>query len=407
MSTSEPRPTLEPLKCTTCNAPLVVVDAPSLICPFCATGNVIPQAYREELRLKRDLDSATVEAAAQWLRLARIKVPRWWFISVAIAPFVLMTGAFIILLTAALLRAVSASALPDLLAWVWLTLIPAQLLAAHVGMKNVLVSGVTNVGAAFAAIPPSAPGEPPNCRECGAALSVQPEDVLVRCLYCETESIVRLDELGMETLRTRVVSAQSSLAEAMSELMKHARLARLETRGRTYIIAALLILPVLWSFLESWNSSYWSLLIALDVFVLSVCLFWNVREALLLPVTLEDLERLLGSPPEPLPEASMGSSSQRTPFDELRKAPPDETGRRVLPNVSSRDAPGKVSDTRGWYDHAFERVNYVIPALVTLLFVTIQLTVLTRPLILPNRLPAQQWLSHLHFYGSHDGGHLL
>lgn len=151
----------------------------------------------------------------------------------------------------------------------------------------------------------------------------------------------------------------------MSELMKHARLARLETRGRTYIIAALLILPVLWSFLESWNSSYWSLLIALDVFVLSLCLFWNVREAFLLPVTLDDLERLLGSPPEPLPETSMGSSRQPTSSD--------ASSRQVWPNVTSREAPGKVSGTRGWYDNAFERVNFLIPALVTLLFVAIQI----------------------------------
>ena len=307
----------------------------------------MPQVYREELRLTRDLDSATREAAAQWMRLARIKVPRWWFICAAIAPFVLMTGGLILLLTAALLRTVSGAALPGLLALVWLTLIPAQLLAANVAMKNVLVSGATNVGLAFAAIPPSAPGEPPNCRQCGAPLSVQPDDVLVRCLYCEAESIVQLDELAMETLRTRVVSAQSSLAQAMSALTKHAKLAQLETRGRTYVIAGLLVLPLVWSFLESWNSSYWSLLIALDVLVLSICVFWNVREAFLLPVTIEELEAL------------MGSSTERTPSDELSKTP------------------GRVSGTRGWYDNAFDGVNFIVPAFVTLIFVAIQITVLT------------------------------
>jgi len=124
-------------------------------------------------------------------------------------------------------------------------------------MKNVLVSGATNVGAVFAASPPSAPGEPPNCRQCGAPLSVQPDDVLVRCVFCGAESIVRLDEPAMATLRTRVASAQASLAQAMSALTKHAKLATLETRGRTYVIAGLLALPVIWSFLESWNSSYW------------------------------------------------------------------------------------------------------------------------------------------------------
>ena len=327
----------------TCNGPLVVVDAPTLVCPFCGAANVIPDAYREELRLKRELDSATREAAAQWMRLARIKVPRWWFILTAIAPFVLMSGGLLVLLTAALFRVVSGAALPGLLAGVWLTLIPAQLLAANIAMKNVLVSGAMNIGAAFAAIPPSAPGEAPNCRQCGAPLSVQPDDLLVRCLYCDAESIVVLDDVDMETLRTRVVSAQSSLAQAMSALIKHSKLARIETLGRTYVIAGLLILPLVWSFLESWNSSYWSLVIGLDMFVLSICLFWNVREAFLPPVTIEELDAL----------------SESSTSDELRKEPE------------------RVAGTRGWYDNAFDSVNFIIPALVTLIFVAIQITVLT------------------------------
>jgi hypothetical protein len=320
-----------------------VVDAPSLVCRFCGANNVMPQVYREELRLTRDLDSATRRAAEQWLRLAHIKVPRWWFICAAIAPFVLMTGGLMVLLVAALLRTVSGNSLPGWLLVVWIILVPAQLLAANVAMKNVLVSGAINVGAAFAASPPSAPGQPPNCRQCGAPLSVQPDDVLVRCIYCEAESIVQLDKLAMQTLRTRVASAQSSLAQAMSALTKHARLASLETRGRTYVIAGLLVLPIIWSLLESWNSSYWSLLIALDVFVLALCVFWNVREAFLPPVTIEALDALVGS-------------SAEAPSEDRAKAP--------------------VPGTRGWYDKADEKVNFIIPALVTLMFVAIQIVVL-------------------------------
>src|SRR5262245_61007857 len=218
---------LAPLLCVNCNAPLILVDAPSLVCRFCQATNVVPQVYREELRLARDLDSTTREAAEQWLRLAHIKAPRWQFICAALAPFVLLTGSLIFLLIAALLLVVNSHALPWLLACLWITVVPAQLLAAHIAMKNILVSGATNVGAAFAAVPPSAPGEPPNCRQCGAPLAVQPDDVLVRCIYCEAESIVRLDNSAIETLRTRVVSGQSSIAPAMSALIKHSKLPRL------------------------------------------------------------------------------------------------------------------------------------------------------------------------------------
>jgi hypothetical protein len=302
----------------------------------------MPPVYREELRLTRTLDSATREAAEQWTRLAQLKVPRWQLICAAIAPFALMIGSLLILLLAALLRVASSHALPGMLVVIWLTLIPAQLLAANVAMKNILVSGATNIGAAFAASPPSAPGEPPNCRTCGAPLSVRPDDVVVRCIYCEAESIVRLDELAMETLRTRVASAQSSLAQAMSALTKHSKLASLETRGRTYVLAGLLVLPSAWSLLESWNSSYWALLIALDVFVLAMCVFWNIREAFLPPVTIEDLEAVLESSTE------QTQSTHKT----------------------------RVLSTRGWYDNASDRVNFLVPAFVTLIFVAIQIMVL-------------------------------
>ena len=340
MTISATKQRLAPLLCVNCNAPLVVVDAPLLVCPFCEAANDMPQIYREELRLARDLDSATREAAERWLRLAQIKTSRWRVICAAIAPFVLMTGGLTILLAVALLRVVSAQALPGLLPYVWLILIPAQLLAANIAMRNILVSGATNVGAAFAASPPPAPGKPPSCRQCGAPLSVQPDDVLVRCVFCGAESIVRLDEPAMATLRTRVASAQSSLAQAMSALTKHAKLATIQTRGRTGLIAGLLVLPLIWSFVESWYSSYWGLLVALDVFVLALCVFWSVREAFLPPATIEELDALWESS-----------------ADEHPKARP----------------PG----TRGWYDNSSDRVNYIVPALVTLIFVAIQIIVIT------------------------------
>ena len=299
----------------------------------------MPPVYREELRLARDLDSATREAAEKWMRLAQIKAPRWLLICAAVTPFVLLTGGLTILLITSLLRVISVGSLPALLSYVWLPLIPVQLLAGNIAMKNVLVSGATNVGAAFAASRPSTPGEPPNCRQCGAPLSVQPDDVLVRCVFCGAECIVRLDEPAMATLRKKVVSAQWSLAQAMSALTKHAKLASLETRGRTYIIAGLLVLPLIWSFVGSWNSSYWGLLIALDVFVLAMCVFWNIREAFLPPVTIEELDALFESSNNDHPKAH---------------------------------APG----TRGWYDNSTDKVNYLVPAFVTLIFVAIQIIVL-------------------------------
>src|ERR1051325_11111035 len=112
MTTSVTSERLAPLLCVNCNAPLVVVDAPSLVCGFCGATNVVPEVYREELRLTRDLDSATREAAEQWLRLARIKVQRWWLVCAALAPFALLTVGLTSFLIAALLGVVNVLALP-------------------------------------------------------------------------------------------------------------------------------------------------------------------------------------------------------------------------------------------------------------------------------------------------------
>ena len=237
---------------------------------------------------------------------------------------------------------------------VWLPLVPLQALAAKVGIRNILVSGAASVGAAFAAIAPSAPGEPPNCRQCGAPLSVGPDDILVRCLYCEAESIVRRDQSGIGALQQRVGSAQSSLAQAMAALSKHASLAAFETRGRTYVAAGLLVLPVVWSFAGPWvQLSYWSLLIALDVWVLGMCVFWYLREAFLPPVTIEELDALRGTP--------KGVSSDLTPENAPDTAPVE-----------------RAAGTRGWYDNTSEAVNFVVPAAVALTFLAIEVIVLMR-----------------------------
>jgi hypothetical protein len=202
------------------------------------------------------------------------------------------------------------------------------------------VNGAARIGIAFAALPSASESGGLNCRQCGAPLTVEAGDILVRCLYCEAESIVRLDESQMRSLRGDVGTANMSLAQAMTALTKHAELASFETRGRVYVIAGLLVLPVVWSFASAVQSSYWSFLIALDVFVLSLCVFWMLREAFLPPVTVEELDSL------------RATEKQKRPVK-------------------------RVAGTRGWYDHSTEAVNFVVPLVITLMFAAIELIILT------------------------------
>ena len=342
---------IAPLQCGSCNAPLAVIDSSSVVCAFCRTGNPIPQQYRDELRLTRELDDATRNAAREWARLNQISFPRWFFVCSACAPFILMTGGLGLILVFALARLVSWSALPWLSATgIWLPLIPLQALAAIVGIKMILVSGAASIGAEFAAAPPFAPGAPPSCRLCGAPLTVKEGDLVVRCIYCKADSIIYLDQSAMRDLQAHVVSVQSSLAQAMAALAKKARLVRLETRGRALIIVALLILPLVWSFSTAMQASYWSLLITLDVWVLALCLFWYVREAFLPPVTIEELKTLIDGPVDSAAEYGSQPASPATP----------------------------AAQTRGWYDRAFEKRNFVIPATVALMFLLLELLVLNK-----------------------------
>jgi hypothetical protein len=336
---------LDPFQCTRCNASLIVVDAPTVVCRFCDALNDVPAAYRDELRLARDLDQTTRAAIDEWARLDQIKVPRWWFVVTASIPFLLIAGGLAILLTFGMLKTVSSTNLALLIAvFVWLPLVPATLLASHIGMRNLLVSGAARVGLAFAAIPSASESGGLNCRQCGAPLTVEAGDILVRCLYCEAESIVRLDATQMRSLETNVGTAKMSLAQAMAALSKHADLASLETRGRVYVIAGLLVLPLVWSFSLAVQSSYWSFFIALDVFVLSLCVFWMMREAFLPPVTVEELDALRAT-------TENSENANRTAE--------------------------RASGSRRWYDHAFEAVNFLVPLVITLTFVAIEAIVLT------------------------------
>ena len=331
---------IDPYLCARCNASLVVVDAPSVECRYCGALNEVPAAYREELRLTRDLDQTTRRAVEEWALLDSIKVPRWWFVSAVSIPFLLLAGGLAILLVLGLLKVVSNTNLVQLVAFlVWFPLVPVALLASWVGMRNLLVNGAARIGVAFAAIS-SESGEL-NCRQCGAPLTVEPGDIMVRCLFCEAESIVRLDASQMRSLEANVGTAKMSLAQAMGALSKHAELASFETRGRVYVVGGLLLLPLVWSFAEGVQSSYWSLLIALDVFVLSLCVFWMMREAFLLPVTVEELDALRTSEKDP------------------------QNGR-----------PKRPAGTRGWYDHSSDPVNFVIPLAVTLMFIAIEVIVI-------------------------------
>jgi len=131
----------------------------------------------------------------------------------------------------------------------------------------------------------------------------------------------------------------------MAALAAKARIVTLQIRGRALITVAFVILPLIWAFSAEMEASYWSTLITFDVWVLALCLFWYVREVFLPPATIEELKALIDGPGD--------SRTEKHP-------------------TKAASAYG----TRGWYDHASEKRNFVIPAIVALMFLAIELLVL-------------------------------
>jgi len=66
---------IAPLQCVSCNAPRVVVDASSVTCAFCGATNLIPQQYRDELCLTRELDDAWVLAICVFWYVREVFLP--------------------------------------------------------------------------------------------------------------------------------------------------------------------------------------------------------------------------------------------------------------------------------------------------------------------------------------------
>ena len=87
-----------------------------------------------------------------------------------------------------------------------------------------------------------------------------------------------------------------------------------------------------------------NLLITLDVWVVAICLFWYAREAFLPKVTIEELDAMINS----------------------RSDEPSESSIKGKP----------LASTRGWYDHASDKRNFAIPAILALMFLVIEVMVL-------------------------------
>lgn len=332
------------LECTTCDAPLPLVDEPSVACSYCGATCVVPEEHRRALRTARERTEATARAIARWRRLEAIHVPRALYVVASLVPFSIFAIGIAGALAAAALGYGDRASIPRTLALaVWLPLIPTMYVAGEIGLRNLLRSGVDWMRATLASLPPATEGGLPRCRRCGAPLAVEPDDVFVRCAYCDTESLVGVSPERVSAFDAARSRAEGSAVRAAELLLRQRRATRFQVVGRTLAIAGLAIPAIVWSFVRSWQSSPWSLLVAFDVWVLGICLWWFAREAFLPPVRIDEVfemaEAFYGRDAAPAPDPTEPTTSQ---------------------------------PVRNWYDNSNDSSNFAVPGIVALLFLVLE-----------------------------------
>lgn len=199
------------VRCPACAAPARPADQPTVRCAFCAEPVPMPDALRRRLTDHRALAAERRAAEALCTRLTRLPsarratfVSRAAFLVVALVS--LIAGALFALLIAA--DAADTFAL-GLLAFASGALVLfAWRFAARLVIDRRALGAV---GALFGARAPSREGEGWGCRSCGAPLPAG-EALVLRCAYCDTESVPGLDarrRLSPARLQHRVLEEEA------------------------------------------------------------------------------------------------------------------------------------------------------------------------------------------------------
>lgn len=205
---------LEPLTCPACTGAVPLVDADETKCPYCGAAVPVPEALRQLRRGLASVDDERAAAARLYRRLGTppprvlraftfFDSPFFWMFALG---FWVVAGltVFILgvpwvgehLLKVNTIDVLSESQQQMISMGGTFGSIAVGLLLAGWSRKRMVSLG--SLQAALAAAPPRSSGGPAQCRRCGAALSVAPGALGVRCDYCRADNLVAIppDWLG-------------------------------------------------------------------------------------------------------------------------------------------------------------------------------------------------------------------
>ncbi|MFT3695649.1 MAG: hypothetical protein QM831_21105 [Kofleriaceae bacterium] len=234
-------PSVTPLHCPECDAPLPLGDGATTICLHCKHEAPLPEEYRSlrDTETQRGADRDRAEQLYKELGSPPSPALRFWasFTTVAAsAVFTTIIGIVTVFSAAFLLAGFALELVCHALAGVFGvdlidrfgggTVYTAFILIAVFGglFPNWLVGYLDSLAQIkhslqvnLAAIPPQKDGFPSTCRGCGAALDVPKGAYGVRCPYCEADNIVSLPREWLASATAKQATFHRSIVTAVEQ----------------------------------------------------------------------------------------------------------------------------------------------------------------------------------------------
>lgn len=230
--TPTPSKAVDLLVCGGCSAAIVPVDAPSVVCPYCAHATPIPEAMRTQLRDAVAVQRRPDTAIAKLLDQPGATLVGAMFVTAAVFMLVAWPVAIVLMCFEYVRHTLTFVHAVYLMAFV-----AASILGFYALIRVRLVDrqALRLVAVEFAAVEPAKPGEPYRCQHCLAPLpAVAGDRVLVNCVYCSAGNV-----LGIHLGREASIARQES--QSLDEALRRRTRERRRWRGVTIVALGMLV----------------------------------------------------------------------------------------------------------------------------------------------------------------------
>jgi DNA-directed RNA polymerase subunit RPC12/RpoP len=245
---------LAPLECPACRAPVPLGETDEVACPYCAAAVAIPEDYRALRDSSRGDAEALARAAEMFAALGRPPSAFARFLIRKVGTLLLIGGLLIPVPVILVILFIHFGGTPfglqlyDVLSDAQQTalgmvspLVFAAVGYLLVGAARKRAIAVGRIKAALAARPPPRSSGRALCRTCGAALEYGPEALGARCLYCNSDNLLRMPRQWLD----RMQRYQAPIKDAWLEFIEERRRHRRRLAWRSALAAPILAIPVL------------------------------------------------------------------------------------------------------------------------------------------------------------------